>query len=267
MEEDFIKTQAAILASKLGVKLSKGTGIGLYRIVATLGGLKVVIEVGATEGEVIIEKFKSPWSFQLSTVHPNRMMGLVCNISEKIGATFVIYSNTDGLYDDAISQLLHDWSLSGRTLVSDFRQNISLMLCSSQAHFEFEISDFPKIEELVRGLVGVLSSPPFAATGKKIATRYGDQAFVKICENNLPANLRSMLGLASKWAIVDENEVVSFAAEVGKKEVSDFLSAFEAQLPAIEEFCDECKKTPMPDEVVTFQLALQSFGILHSNRM
>jgi len=91
--------------------------------------------------------------------------------------------------------------------------------------------------------------------------RYVDQHRARIVAENVPAELRHLLLLATKWAIVGESKSLYQIDHASIEELREFVMAFQPALAAIRAFClgPESERVPVPDEAVLFQLALHAY--------
>jgi hypothetical protein len=100
-----------------------------------------------------------------------------------------------------------------------------------------------------------------SSTGK----RYVDVPGVKITLANIPVGLQPLLGLAKEWAIVGDDALEEAIRKAGKKRIRACVDAAWPLKDEMFQFAYEsngAKATPVPDEVVVFQMFAWSLNRL-----
>jgi len=95
----------------------------------------------------------------------------------------------------------------------------------------------------------------------EIASRYVDYEDVTIDLSEIPRELHCIVPYAEKWAICGDVERSEYKKRVSKEEVKEFHKAVSSRVESIESYCNQRRnETPVPDEVVLFDLMLEAFA-------
>jgi hypothetical protein len=114
---------------------------------------------------------------------------------------------------------------------------------------------------------GLLKSETEMLEGKektnfvRITSRYADYEGVRIDLGKLPGELHDVIPYAKKWAICDDVERAAFIGQIPMKDAQEFYRTVTSKVELIEAYCDHHRKeTPVPDEVVLFDLMMEAFS-------
>jgi len=95
----------------------------------------------------------------------------------------------------------------------------------------------------------------------EIASRYVDYEDVTIDLSEIPRELHCIVPYAEKWAICGDVERSEYKKRVSKEEVKECHKAVSSRVESIESYCNQRRnETPVPDEVVLFDLMLEAFA-------
>jgi len=90
--------------------------------------------------------------------------------------------------------------------------------------------------------------------------RYCDLPNVNLDCSRIPVSLQPLYEVACRWGITCEEESYRWIEVCDKQTIQSFLTDFSRVLPYVESYIfDTVHPTPVPDEVVLFQMTYRVF--------